>query len=56
MMVTLAGLVLSSALFRKETRGHHLRTDHPEMEENARHVFLSKKEGLTFGTVKRISG
>ena len=56
MMVTLAGLVLSSALFRKETRGHHLRTDHPEMEENARHVFLSKKEGLTFGAVKRISG
>jgi succinate dehydrogenase/fumarate reductase flavoprotein subunit len=55
MMVTLAGLVMSSALSRKETRGHHMRSDYPETEKEARHVFLSKGKGLRMGAVKRIS-
>jgi fumarate reductase (CoM/CoB) subunit A len=53
MMVALAKLVISSALSRKETRGHHLRTDHPKTEEEARHIFLSAGKGLRMDGVKR---
>ncbi len=55
MMSGLAGLVLSSALAREESRGHHNRIDFPETAREARHIFLSRKRGLRFGNVKRIA-
>jgi fumarate reductase (CoM/CoB) subunit A len=55
-MTVLSDLVLSSALFRKETRGHHMRSDYPDGDEKPQHVLFSKEKGLAFGAVKRISG
>jgi succinate dehydrogenase/fumarate reductase flavoprotein subunit len=53
MMAGLADLVLSSALTREESRGHHNRTDFPETEKEPRHIFVSRRQGLRFGKVKR---
>lgn len=53
MMAELADLVLSSALAREESRGHHNRHDFPETAEEPRHAFVSRKQGLRFGKVKR---
>ncbi|MBP1718099.1 MAG: nadB [Deltaproteobacteria bacterium] len=53
MMAGLADLVLSSALAREESRGHHNRTDFPETGKEPRHIFVSRKNGLRFGNVKR---
>jgi succinate dehydrogenase/fumarate reductase flavoprotein subunit len=55
MMAGLAELVLASALAREESRGHHNRLDFPETEKEPRHVFVSRKDGLRFGQVKRVS-
>jgi len=54
MMAELANLVLSSALAREESRGNHNRLDFPETEKDPRHVFVSRKEGLRFGKVKKV--
>jgi fumarate reductase (CoM/CoB) subunit A len=56
MMTTLSGLVISSALFREETRGHHMRLDYAETEKEARHILISKGKGLRYSRVKRNSG
>ena len=56
MMVTLAGLVISSAFSREETRGHHLRSDYSETKKEAHHISISKGKGLRRSTVKRVSG
>ncbi len=55
MIIGLADLVLSAALTREESRGNHNRLDFPETEKNPRHIFVSRKRGLEFGKVKRIS-
>jgi succinate dehydrogenase/fumarate reductase flavoprotein subunit len=55
MMAGLAELVLASALAREESRGNHNRLDFPETEKEPRHVFVSRKDGLRFGKVKRVS-
>jgi len=34
-MLDLAELVVRSALYRRESRGHHLRTDHPARDDAA---------------------
>lgn len=54
MMAGLADLVLSSALAREESRGHHNRADFPETEKESRHVLVSRKQGVRFGKVKRL--
>jgi fumarate reductase (CoM/CoB) subunit A len=53
MMAGLADLVLSSALAREESRGHHNRHDFPETDKEPRHAFVSRKQGLRLGKVKR---
>ena len=53
MMISLGRLVLSSALFRKETLGHHIRTDYPSPWREPKHTFLSKEKGPWAGEVKR---
>jgi succinate dehydrogenase/fumarate reductase flavoprotein subunit len=53
MMICLGRLVLRSALFRKETRGHHVRTDYPSSLEEPRHTFISKGKEPREGDVKR---
>jgi fumarate reductase (CoM/CoB) subunit A len=42
MMVTVGKLVLASALFRKETRGHHMRTDYPRTSAALLHTRVAK--------------
>jgi succinate dehydrogenase/fumarate reductase flavoprotein subunit len=53
MMVPLARLVLSSALFREETRGHHLRTDYPDSAKEPKHTFLMEGKDPWQGEVNR---
>ena len=42
MMIELGKLVLASALFRKETRGHHMRTDYPQPSSAILHTRVAK--------------
>ncbi|MGB9699758.1 MAG: FAD-dependent oxidoreductase [Thermodesulfobacteriota bacterium] len=42
MMITLSQLILISALFRKETRGHHIRTDFLSAQERGKHTLVIK--------------
>ncbi|HWR28448.1 MAG TPA: FAD-binding protein, partial [Negativicutes bacterium] len=44
-MLALAKIVILSALARKETRGHHYRTDYPQTEEEAKHILISLEQG-----------
>jgi fumarate reductase (CoM/CoB) subunit A len=53
MMLSLAGLVLDSASFRKETRGHHMRTDYPSSAGDPQHTLVAKGRGIWGGEVKR---
>jgi succinate dehydrogenase/fumarate reductase flavoprotein subunit len=53
MMISLGRRVLSSALFRKETRGHHMRTDYPSSLKEPQHTLLSKGRDPWAGEVKR---
>jgi fumarate reductase (CoM/CoB) subunit A len=54
MMLSLAGLVLDSAFFRKETRGHHMRKDYPSSADDPKHTFLARGRGIWEGEVKRM--
>ncbi|MDO4988027.1 MAG: FAD-binding protein [Synergistes sp.] len=46
-MIRLAELIAESALFRKETRGHHIRTDFPEtLHEWECHTCVQKDRGI----------
>jgi fumarate reductase (CoM/CoB) subunit A len=47
MSLDLAELVIRSALFRKETRGHHFRYDFPETLETPKHTLVTKKNRKT---------
>jgi succinate dehydrogenase/fumarate reductase flavoprotein subunit len=42
MMIDLGKLVLASALFRKETRGHHMRADYPSSAGEPVHTLVAK--------------
>jgi succinate dehydrogenase/fumarate reductase flavoprotein subunit len=42
MMMELGKLVLASALFRKETRGHHMRVDYPSSAGEPVHTLVAK--------------
>lgn len=42
MMIELGRLVLASALFRKETRGHHMRVDYPSSSGEPVHTLVAK--------------
>lgn len=53
MMLSLAGLVLDSAFFRKETRGHHMRVDYPSPADDPQHTFLARGQGIWAGEVQR---
>jgi succinate dehydrogenase/fumarate reductase flavoprotein subunit len=54
-MIGLADQVLAAALAREESRGNHNRLDFPEPAPEPRHIFISRKRGLEFGRVKRVS-
>lgn len=45
MMMELGKLVLASALFRKESRGHHLRSDYPSTFADPMHTMVEKGKG-----------
>jgi len=53
MMLTLSRLVLTSALFRQETRGHHIRIDYPLNAAEIKHTFIKKGMEAWAGEVKR---
>ena len=53
-MLSLADLVLDSAFSRRETRGHHMRTDYPSLKHDPKHTFLAKGQGIWEGEVKRM--
>ncbi len=53
MMVTVGKLVLASALFRKETRGHHMRTDFPSPSEEPVHTGIARGKDPWRKEVKR---
>jgi succinate dehydrogenase/fumarate reductase flavoprotein subunit len=53
MMIELGKLVLASALFRKETRGHHMRVDYPLSGEEPVHTLIAKEMGPRPRKVKR---
>ena len=38
-------LIIESALFRKETRGHHCRLDFPDTSSTAEHTLVRKRHG-----------
>jgi len=42
MMITVGKLVLASALSRKETRGHHMRTDYPSSSRQPAHTMIAR--------------
>lgn len=54
MMVSLCRLILQSALFREETRGHHMRADYPSSQAEARHTILARGREPWVGEVKRV--
>jgi fumarate reductase (CoM/CoB) subunit A len=54
MMLSLASLVLDSAFFRKETRGHHMRMDYPSPVDVPKHTYLAKEQRLWEGEVARM--
>lgn len=53
MMITLSRLILTSALIRRETRGHHIRIDFPFAEEGAKHTMIMKGRQPWAEEVKR---
>jgi succinate dehydrogenase/fumarate reductase flavoprotein subunit len=53
MMIALGKLVLASAQFRKETRGHHMRVDYPLPDREPVHTLIAKEMGPRPGRVKR---
>ncbi len=53
MMVSLGKLVISSALLRRETRGHHMRTDYPEPHAEPAHTRVAKGKDPWEEGVKR---
>jgi fumarate reductase (CoM/CoB) subunit A len=53
MMITVGKLVLASALFRKETRGHHLRTDYPSSSGEPVHTMIARGKDPWTRVVKR---
>ncbi len=53
MMIELGKLVLASALFRKETRGHHMRVDYPLPDREPVHTLIAKEMGPRPRKVKR---
>jgi succinate dehydrogenase / fumarate reductase flavoprotein subunit len=44
-MLDLAEIVILSALARRETRGHHYRTDYPQAEAEPKHILVSLQQG-----------
>jgi succinate dehydrogenase/fumarate reductase flavoprotein subunit len=52
-MIELGKLVLASALFRKETRGHHMRGDYPMSDGEPVHTLIAKEMGPRPRKVKR---
>jgi succinate dehydrogenase/fumarate reductase flavoprotein subunit len=54
MMVPLCRLVLQSALFREESRGHHMRADYPLSHSTAKHVVLARGKEPWAREVKRV--
>jgi succinate dehydrogenase/fumarate reductase flavoprotein subunit len=56
-MVSLGKLVMASALFRKETRGHHMRADYPSPAREPAHTRVMKgKEPRESGVKRREYG
>ena len=56
-MVSLGKLVMASALFREETRGHHMRTDYPLPSREPVHTRVAKgKEPWETGVKRREHG
>jgi L-aspartate oxidase len=53
MMATVGKLVLASALFRKETRGHHMRTDYPSPSREPVHTLVARGKDPWTKEVKR---
>ena len=54
MMVPLCRLVLQSAFFREESRGHHMRADYPLSHSEAKHVVLAREREPWAREVKRV--
>ena len=52
-MIELGKLVLASALFRKETRGHHMRVDYPLCDGEPVHTLVAKEMGPRARKIKR---
>ena len=58
MTLGLAELTIRSALFRKETRGHHFRSDFPEALETPQHTLVKTKDQdieLTYKPIRKLS-
>jgi len=54
-MVDLSRLITASALFRRETRGHHIRTDHPETVPLAMHTCACAGEAISYIPVTKLN-